>query len=459
MDATALKLRAAPPRPDPASDEPAMPSFRNIFDALPVAIALCGLDGRIREASAAFAELLGVERDELPSIDLREFAGGMPLPGKSPLAKSVLPDLAALAKIAELPGCTFQPFVVESEWQRRDGSTFWGQLTATFARDGQGRRAGLLIVLEDLSATRQIEERLHQAERMEIVGRLASGVAHDFNNLLTGIFLYSDLLLADLTPDSLPHRRVEEIRQASEQGRALTQQLLSVARKNGAEPQMLGINRIVAGTENLLRCLVGERIELSVFLDPAADAIAFDAAPVRQVLLNLALNARDALGGGKTPGGKIRVSTDFVTAAQNFSAEPYGGESYSHDLRPTDLGLGNARLACRLTVEDSGCGMDHATLGHMFEPFFSTKKPGEGTGLGLATVQRIVGESGGAINVVSSPGLGTCIEILLPKNEVSCTGAPKPPGSVANAYPIGNEVSYNAVNSQFTHSRSAHTPK
>jgi two-component system, cell cycle sensor histidine kinase and response regulator CckA len=240
------------------------------------------------------------------------------------------------------------------------------------------------------SERKEADERLRQAEKMELIGRLAAGVAHDFNNLLTGILLYCDLLLPSLEVDEPPHRYVEEIRLASEQGAALTHQLLAIARKQ--EPtRVSGMNEIVASSENLLRRLMGERIELITTLDAKAETLVADGARLRQLLMNLVLNARDALDQGKLPGGKIWVSTRVAHW-------------------PPEL----EREAISLTVEDNGCGMNAETRSHLFEPFFTTKIASEGTGMGLGTVQRIVDELGGSIRISSSPGSGTRVEVFLP---------------------------------------------
>ncbi len=269
-------------------------------------------------------------------------------------------------------------------------------MTATLARNAQGQPESLMVVLEDVSRRRELEEQLRQAEKMEVIGRLSASVAHDFNNLLTGILLYSDLLLADLEPVSLPHRYVQELRLACEHGAALTQQLLAIARKSGPVWMPAGINEVIAATEGLLQRLIGEQIKLTTALDPGADAAMADANGLRQILLNLALNSRDALGRGQATEGKICIST-------RVSAVPAGS-----------LRDGDRSRTCVLTVEDNGCGMSAETRSHLFEPFFTTKKDGEGTGLGLGTVQRIVRELGGRIEVASSPEWGTRVEVFLP---------------------------------------------
>ena len=259
-------------------------------------------------------------------------------------------------------------------------------------------------MLADATERKRVEEHLREAEKMEVIGRLAGGIAHDFNNLLTGILLYCDLLRAGLENSGFGSgawerselsQHIEEVRRAGEQGAALTRQLLTIARKQAAELHPIAINEVVASTHNLLQRLIGEQIEMVVELDSVLDSgaglVLADPAQLRQVLLNLVLNSRDAM----PLGGKIRL----CTRAAEF---PKNGDP------------GNPRRAVSLAVQDNGCGMDTETRARLFEPFFSTKKPGEGTGLGLATVHRIVSEAGGIIEVLSKPGQGTCIEVFLP---------------------------------------------
>jgi two-component system, cell cycle sensor histidine kinase and response regulator CckA len=276
-------------------------------------------------------------------------------------------------------------------------------------------------------------------ENMEVIGRLSGGIAHDFNNLLTGILLYCDLLTASLETtrpekssslinDNDNHNRlnmrpdnelqrvelrhhVEEIRLASTQGAALTQQLLSIARKRVANPAPVQVNEIVASTENLLRRLIGEQIELTVELDPTlnrltdsnAGFVLADAAQLRQVLLNLVLNARDAV----SQGGQILLTTQTCIF-------PYSTTCFYAKTSPS-----MPRRAVSLTVQDNGCGMDSLTRARLFDPFFTTKKEEEGTGLGMSTVQRIVTESGGVIQIESEQSRGTRIQVFLPLMEAS----------------------------------------
>jgi two-component system cell cycle sensor histidine kinase/response regulator CckA len=383
-----------------------------MFETSPIAMSLCRADGLIVEANPALGRLLGYAPEELigtnpwtSPTDETHGEGRHDAKTNSPGGRPIF---------SELPGKP-EPATVETLCRRRDGSDFWGRLTITPMSETRACEdstppqqnawpALLTVVLEDDRERRQMQERLRQAEKMEVIGRLASAVAHDFNNLLTGILLYSDLLLPELPPESPLRHYVEEVRLATEQGRALTRQMLAVARKGSSAPHPVVINDVVDGIANLLRRLVGEPIALLTALEPAAGAVRADEGQLRQVLLNLVLNARDALGKGRAPGGKIRVSTRRGCWKSRVGAET------------------NILLA----VEDNGCGMNAETLAHLFEPFFTTKKAGEGTGIGLGTVRRIVDEFGGTIAVSSAPGLGTRFEVFLPAADESPITEPVP---------------------------------
>lgn len=240
------------------------------------------------------------------------------------------------------------------------------------------------------------DQRLRQAERMETFGRLAGGVAHDFNNLLTGVLLYCDLLIASLEPGHRARRYADEIRKAGTQASGLVRQLLAIARPGNSQPQPISLNEIANGMRNLLTRLSGENIALKLQLDPALELVRMDPTQAQQILLNLVLNARDAMPRGgeitiETRNCKVQVLTD---SSPSFS---------SPDSLPCAL----------LVVKDTGDGMDAATRAHVFEPFFTTKGS-KGNGLGLTTVHDIVVTSGGLIHVSSEPGNGTRIGIFLP---------------------------------------------
>jgi signal transduction histidine kinase len=234
-----------------------------------------------------------------------------------------------------------------------------------------------------------VEQQLEEAQRMETIGRLVSGVAHDFNNLLTGIVLCSDLLLAGLEEDSPLRRYAQEIRTASAHSAEMIQQLLAAARQRTDEPALLSLNDAITGMQNLFTRLIGENVELLTELADDLTLVRIDPAQVQQVILNLVLNARDAM----PDGGRITLST-----------------------RNCRVGVGKDRQigSIELEVRDTGCGMDAGTCSRVFEPFFTTKKPGKGTGLGLTTVYGIVNKKGGTIEIESEPRTGTRVIVRLP---------------------------------------------
>jgi signal transduction histidine kinase len=230
---------------------------------------------------------------------------------------------------------------------------------------------------------------------MEAIGRLVGGVAHDFNNLLTGMVLCSELILAGLEENHQLRRFAEEIRKAGEQGAGLIQQLMAVARQRAVEPCLLSVNDIIADVRNLLSRLIGENIELVVELADDLGLVRMDPAQVQQIILNLVLNARDAM----PDGGRITLNT------RNCDGPTPERDPHNQ--------FGDSWVA--IAVSDIGCGMDAETRARLFEPFFTTKKPGQGNGLGLATVYRIVTHEGGTIEVESETGKGTRVVVLLPR--------------------------------------------
>ena len=254
----------------------------------------------------------------------------------------------------------------------------------------------VLLTVEDLSNVALVEQRLRQAERLETVGRLAGGVAHDFNNVMTGVLLYCDLLISALDTGHRARSYAEEIRQAGIQATGLARQLLSVARQAKPSPHPVSLNEISEGMGNLLTRLIGENILLKFELNPDLGLVKIDPTQAQQILLNLVLNARDALPGG----GQITIET---------------GNCHVHVLSESaGQKTSNPTLPCALfTVTDNGHGMDESVRAHLFEPFFTTKTD-KGTGIGLATVHEIVTTNGGLIHVESKPGCGTRISVLLP---------------------------------------------
>jgi signal transduction histidine kinase len=275
------------------------------------------------------------------------------------------------------------------------------------------------------------EEQARQARKMEAVGRLAGGVAHDFNNLLTVVNGYASILQGSLAPEHPLRPLVEEILKAVERGAAVTRQLLAFSRKQVLQPVVFDLNQVVVKMEKMLRPLIGEHVELDLQLASLACPIKADPTQLEQVIVNLAVNARDAMPSG----GKLRISTsEQKSEIRNQRSELRETlPALTSDLRP----LTSASWVL-LRVTDSGCGMDAATRAHLFEPFFTTKEPGKGTGLGLATVHGIVEQCGGRIEVNSEPGHGTTFTILLPRADEPLPAAGS--GGAPLSMPRGTET-------------------
>jgi two-component system, cell cycle sensor histidine kinase and response regulator CckA len=248
----------------------------------------------------------------------------------------------------------------------------------------------------DITKRLQLESQLRQAQKLESLGRLAGGVAHDFNNLLTIINGYSDLMLKTLDPNDPLHSQAFEIHKAGGRAAGLTSQLLAFSRKQVIEPRALNVNAIINDTDRMLRRLIGEDIEFVAALDPLVGQILADPGQIHQIIMNLAVNARDAMPNG----GKLEITTKTVDVDESAAA-------LNGDKVPGKYVL--------LTVTDTGIGMDEKTLQSAFEPFFTTKRYGKGTGLGLSTVYGIVQQSGGWIRVWSAVGHGTSFDIYLPQ--------------------------------------------
>ncbi len=255
-----------------------------------------------------------------------------------------------------------------------------------------------MITFRDVTERRNLRRQFQQAQKMEAVGRLAAGIAHDFNNLLTVINGYTELLLS--RPEGAggeeARARVAGIRKAGERAAGLTRQLLAFSRQQAMEPRVLDLNAVVAELEPLLRRMVGEDMEIAATLARDLGAVRADPGQLGQVLMNLAVNARDAMPNG----GTLTIATANVALDARAVADLPG-------LAPGDY--------VALAVTDTGAGMDAATLSHIFEPFFTTKPVGQGTGLGLATVFGIAQQSGGAVAVQSELGRGTTMQVFLPR--------------------------------------------
>ncbi len=289
-----------------------------------------------------------------------------------------------------------RPCVVELLNYRKDGTAFWNSLALTPVRDGGGRVTSFVGVQTDVTARRQLEAQYRQAQKMEAVGRLAGGVAHDFNNLLSVILSYAELLSNDLKPDDPMRADIEQIRTAGLRATDLTRQLLAFSRQQVLEARVLNFNEVIGGMEKMLGRLLGADIELTILAAPRLGNVKADPGQLEQIIMNLAVNARDAMpkGGHLTlETGNIHLDADYASSHHEVQPGPY----------------------VELAVSDNGEGMGKETMARIFEPFFTTKDKAKGTGLGLATVFGIVKQSGGHIFVYSEPGKGTTFRIYLPQ--------------------------------------------
>lgn len=288
------------------------------------------------------------------------------------------------------------PFRAEYRFRRPDGVVTWVFGQATAELDNGGEHVGYVGTITDITELRRLEERLRLSERLEAVGQLAGGIAHDFNNLLTAIKGYGEFLLEDLDAEDTRRHDLKEMLNAADRAAALTRQLLAFSRKQALEPRVLNLNEVVRGIENMLRRLIGEHIALSTALDPELGRVRADPGQIEQVIVNLAVNARDAM----PDGGKVLIESANVALDEEY-------------LSKHDVVLPGRYVM--LGISDTGQGMDEATESRMFEPFFTTKEIGKGTGMGLATVYGIVKQSEGYIWVYSEPGHGTTFRVYLPR--------------------------------------------
>jgi two-component system cell cycle sensor histidine kinase/response regulator CckA len=296
---------------------------------------------------------------------------------------------------------------VEYRFRRNDGEWRTLESTRSPVRNHRGEIEKVVIVSRDISERRQAEEllrrrdeQLRQSQKMEAIGRLSGGIAHDFNNLLGVIIGYSESIEQRLTPNDPLRKSAEEIRKAGERAASLTHQLLAFSRQRVMQPQILDLNALVNDMGKMLKRLIGMHIEITTNLAMELDRVKAEQSQIEQVIVNLVVNARDAM----PEGGKLQIETSNFEVNEKFASSfPF--------LQPGPYVL--------LTVTDTGIGMDDNTRRHIFEPFFTTKGPGRGTGLGLATVYGVVKQSGGSVVVDSEPGKGSTFKIFLPQTQES----------------------------------------
>jgi signal transduction histidine kinase len=281
---------------------------------------------------------------------------------------------------------TFTGF--ETTRMRKDGSLIYVSLSAAPLVDGKGNINGSVVVIADITERKHLEEQFLQAQKMEAIGRLAGGVAHDFNNLLTAIIGYSQLVFARLHRQDPMRKEIQEIERAGHRAAGLTNQLLAFSRRQVLQPQVLDLNAVVADLARMLERLIGEDIVLATSLAPDIGFVKADRGQIEQIIMNLAVNSRDAM----PDGGKLTIETFNTELDESYTAEHINAHPGPHVV---------------LAVSDTGSGIDRETQLNIFEPFFTTKEQGKGTGLGLSTVYGIVQQSGGHIGLYSELGRGT----------------------------------------------------
>ena len=354
-----------------------------ILDSVPALIFYKDRQARLVHGNAAHAECFGLSREQVEGKTDAELG--------APFASQFLrDDLQVMTSGEPLRGLIEQV-------QTPDGVR-WMQTEKVPHRDAHGKVVGLVGIAVDITERKHLEEQLRQSQKMEAIGRLAGGVAHDFNNLLTVINGYSELLLKDASDDDSRQPLILEIKKVGDRAAGLTHQLLAFGRKQMLKPRVLSLNQQVANLEKMLRRLIGEHIQISTELDQCSWSVLADAGQIEQVIMNLAINARDAM----PKGGKLRIQTTNVDVQVDDT------------VLPPEIPAGRFVM---LSVTDSDCGMDENTLARIFEPFFTTKAEGLETGLGLAVVYGIVTQGGGAIDVTSELNCGTSFRVFLPSHE------------------------------------------
>ena len=358
--------------------------WEQTFDTVPDPVLILDEQFRVKRANRATTRVLGLEFSQLIGQPCYQVVHGRAEPPpECPLQRMLASGKEARCDIEE----------------PRLGKIF--DATATPLHNSGVAVLGCVEVLREITERKRVEGQLRQSQKMEAVGQLAGGVAHDFNNLLTAITGYSDLALARLREGDRLRKYVQEIKKAGERAASLTRQLLAFSRRQVLVPQVLDLNSVVGHLQKMLRRLIGEDIDLVTIAAPDLGCVRADPGQMEQVIMNLAVNARDAM---PREGGKLTIETANVDLDESYTR--------SHlDVTPGSYAM--------LAVSDAGCGMDAETLSHIFEPSYTTKEEAKETGLGLATVYGIVKQSGGHISVASDPGKGTTFKIYLPRVEGS----------------------------------------
>ncbi|HEU4589125.1 MAG TPA: PAS domain S-box protein [Gemmatimonadales bacterium] len=372
--------------------------FRIAFDEAAIGMTITNPEGRWLRVNRALCEALGYSEEQLIGSSFEVVTHSDDLAASRELLRGLLAGEIERGQI-------------EKRYIHRDGHVVWMALNIVLVRDGGGRPQYFLVQMQDVTERAALEAQLRQAQKMEAVGQLAGGIAHDFNNLLTAILTHSQFLLGELA-EGPARQDAAVIRETAERAAGLTRQLLAFSRKEDVQPGPLDLNAVVAATEQMLGRLLGSGIRVSADLAPALGPVLAHSGQLEQVLMNLALNARDAM----PRGGALTLRTRAVVVDEPTArAHP---------------GLAAGRYAV-LTVDDIGVGIPPELQGRIFEPFFTTKPVGQGTGLGLSTVYGIVKQWGGYIAVESAPGRGSTFTIYLPSYRPTPARAPEPAAAAA----------------------------
>jgi two-component system, cell cycle sensor histidine kinase and response regulator CckA len=355
--------------------------YRELFENANDMVFTVDLDGRFSSINRAAELVMGYPREEALTMRLAQVV--------APEDAGVVQQLQRLADRTEVQRELVQLTIIGRGQRRIPVELSWRLMVR------HGRVIGLEAIARDMTERRRLEDQLRQAGKMEAIGRLAGGIAHDFNNLLMTVTGYSELMLERLDPDDPLRQTAEEILKAATRAAALTRQLLAFSRKQVLTPSVLDLNAVVGDLERMLRRVIGEDIEFVSAFTPGEAPVKADRGQIEQVLMNLVVNARDAM----PHGGQLNLTTSLVKLPPGSTTFP---------------GAAPGRYV-QLEVRDTGLGMDTSTMSHLFEPFFTTKESGKGTGLGLSTVYGIVTQSGGFISVESEPSRGATFRVLLPR--------------------------------------------
>ncbi len=378
-------------------------NFRSLVHDAPYGIFRVTLAGQLLHVNPALVVMLGYDSEE-------ELL-------RCNMEKDIYRDPLARQRLVKENGHKQDFRAIEADWRKKAGDIITVRLTGRAVLDKNDSLAYFEVFAEDITERRVLERQLLQAQKMEAIGRLAGGIAHDFNNLLSVILGHTDILEQQAGTNGRLRKSVEATRSAAERAAALTMQLLAFSRKQVVEPAVIDLNKSVVEIQKMLHRVIGEDIELAIRLQPDLGYVKADPGQLGQVLMNLAVNSRDAM----PTGGKLAIETANVEVDDTYVRQHLGA-------RPGSFVM--------LAVSDTGVGMDSEVMSHIFEPFFTTKDPGKGTGLGLSMVYGIVKQNNGYIMAYSEPGRGTTFKIYLPRTSENLAATLK----LEKEFPGGSET-------------------